>query len=53
MQLTIYIPKKEECEIMSARKAAIVATETGGLGAYFIMLHKQETARRDDEQRNY
>lgn len=47
MQLTIYIPKKEECEIKSAKQAADAATETGGLGAYFIKLHKQETARRE------
>ena len=48
MQVTIYIPKKYEADYEAAKAAAEHATETGGIGAYFIKLHKESEARKDD-----
>jgi len=45
MQRNIWIPKDEYEPI---KKAAESATKTGGVGAYLVKLHKQETARRED-----
>jgi hypothetical protein len=47
MQVTIYIPKKYEADYKAAKAVAEQATETGGIGAYFMELHKQEQARRE------
>lgn len=46
MQVTIYIPKKYEDEFKDAVKTAKNATETGGVGAYLILLHKQDQERK-------
>ena len=48
MQLTIYIPKKDDDVVKSARKAAASQEPSIGLGAYLVLLHKQEQARKDD-----
>ena len=46
MQVTIYIPKKYKADYEAAKTAAEHATETGGIGAYFIKLHKEAQARK-------
>ena len=45
MQVTIYIPKKYEVDYEEAKKAAEKATETGGVGAYFIKLHRESKSK--------
>ena len=45
MRRSIWIPKKEYDAI---KKAAKGASETGGVGAYLIKLHKAEEMRQDD-----
>jgi len=45
MRRNIWIPKDEYEPI---KKAAKCATETGGVGAYLVLLHKQEERRKDD-----
>ena len=45
MQVTIYIPRKYEADYEEAKKAAKDATETGGVGAYLMELHKEEEKR--------
>jgi hypothetical protein len=44
MNKMVYIPKDE---VDSIKKAAKEATKTGGIGAYLVLLHKQEQARRE------
>lgn len=48
MQVTIYIPKKYEADYRAAQRSAKQATETGGIGAYFIELHQREMKRKDN-----
>lgn len=43
MRRNIWIPPEEYEAI---KKAAAIATDTKGVGAYLVLLHKQETARR-------
>jgi hypothetical protein len=45
MNKMVYIPQKE---VDSIKKAAAEATETGGIGAYLVKLHKAEQGRKDD-----
>jgi len=49
MQKMIYLP---DSEVKAVVKAAKAATETGGVGAYLVLLHKEESkrkARRDKD----
>ncbi len=50
MQVTIYIPRKYEADYEEAKKAAKAATETGGIGAYFMELHKEEQKKRNERK---
>ncbi len=43
MNKMIYIPKDE---VDSIKNAAKNATKTGGIGAYLVMLHRQEQDRK-------
>ena len=45
MQKMIWIPK---AEVEPIKKAAKEATKTGGIGAYLVLLHKEEKGRKDD-----
>ncbi len=45
MRRSIWIPKKEYTAIKEAAKKA---SETGGVGAYLVKLHKEEQNRKDD-----
>ena len=44
MNKMVYIPQKE---VDSIKKAAAEATETGGIGAYLVKLHKAEQGRNN------
>ena len=45
MQKMIWIPK---AEVEQIKKAAKEATETGGIGAYLVLLHQKEQGRKDE-----
>ena len=45
MQKMIWIPKDQ---VEPIKKAAKEATETGGIGAYLVLLHKEQQGRKDD-----